>query len=60
MMFDYYGIATKDENKGDLVHSKFEGIIFYIKIYGKQIFQGQDSSNFTGGKEKVEYCNYLL
>ena len=56
-MFDYYGIVSKEEIKNyeDLVHSKFEGIIFYIKSLLNKIFNDQDFSKFTRGRYSNEY-----
>ena len=68
-MFDYYGIVSKEENKKiwDLVHNKFEDIIFFIKFLLYKIFTEQDSSKFPGGLDKEEagqrrirYLFYLL
>ena len=38
----------------DLIHSKFEGIIFNIKFLLNEIFKEQDSSKFTGRLNKGE------
>ena len=45
-LFDYYGIAPKEEK--NLVHSKFQGIIFDIKFLLNWIFKDQEFSKYTG------------
>ena len=56
-MLYYFGILPREEKqqKWDLVHSKLEGIIFYIKFLLDKIFKDQDSSKFTVGLDSVEY-----
>ena len=44
----------KRKNKKNLVHYKFEGIIFDINLFLK-IFKNQDSSKFTERLDNIEY-----
>ena len=50
-LFDYYGIVPKEEKQRrweDLVHSKFEDIIFWHKIFCQTKFtRDQDFYKFT-------------
>ena len=51
-LFEYYDIVSKV--KKDLVHSKSECVIFFIKNLLNN-FIDQDSSKFTGGHDSIEY-----
>ena len=56
-MFDFYGIVSKEEKKEDLVQSKFEDIIYYIKFLKTIISKTKIFPNSQREKTKGELDN---